>query len=1216
MRLLRTFFGSEFTRRYVLALALVGLLSTFATAGLLIVTSLQQNYIRNVQISARQQMLAQRIARYALQYVDAQTNNDELVARAQLQESIYVFRDSHLALINGGSAPSFKSEQPVAVTPITSAEINALLFSAPTELDKQVQDYLTNAELLLNSSQVDREKNYKNPNLIYLLSESQDRLQISLTDLSDAYENEAYLQIQFLTYVEVTVLVVILLVLALEGMYLFRPMLDQMNSRQLELQESNAQLESTNRRIAERARDLEVAAKVGGIMSSFRNLDELLQQAVDLIRKEFDLYYAQIYLTDATGRSLTLQAGTGAVGQELVQRGHRLAIGLESINGLAALEKRPVVVANTKESPLFRPNPLLPETRSEISVPLLSNDRVLGVLDLQNDKPNSLTPDLIPAFQILVSQLAVAIENANLFTQVTQTQADFEAQARRLARQNWQTYLGNSDTPSRFRYTYNLEGGTSDSATTIHNVTYNTPIRVVNEEIGVIEIEGVSGQKWNDEDAKLVQAVAEQVAQQIENLRLLEDAERYRLEAETALRRLTRQSWENYLEELEEPLEGFTFDGNDVTPLFESVKLADASLTTTLEVRGETVGRLEIVADELTSEADILVSAIATRLSTHLENLRLTEQMEHALAQTESLYYGSDRVIKANSIQAILEGLTGTTALANLGRNEIVIFAHSWDTVKPEFMTIVAEVGPGEWLNTRLPLAYFLGNRPFQPDQPTLFHNLTHTVHIEESWSKTLIQAGWQSIMAIPLISAGSWFGLVLSYDAEEIDLTTEEMRQITSLSEQAASAIQNLRLIEQTRRALAETERRSEELAIINRIVTAVAAETNLEKSLQIIVDESASALDIEQVRIALFNTSRDALEIKAERYNPAKTQSAKGFKIPVAGNKLMELVQKSRRTIVINNAQQAPETENIHSALKEQKVETLIVMPIVAGGQIIGTVGIDLFEYGDKLTDEQLRLAETIVLQAGTAIQNANLIEQTKRRAEELAAINQVAQAVATLLDIQQLLATVYVQIQRILPVDTFFVALKTANPDAHVVEFPLFVAHGNAYPMGETVLPEESYTYKVLQNGEPLIQHEAPEKVVVITDEHRENDDTLEVTTVDRAQTRFEQSALFAPLTSGREVIGVMSIQSFERHAYTDDYLTLFIGIANFFAVALQNARLFTETQRRAERERMVNEIAQKIQGTATVDRALQVTIQELGKALKARYTKVAITPPKAD
>src|SRR6185503_1969421 len=117
-----------------------------------------------------------------------------------------------------------------------------------------------------------------------------------------------------------------------------------------------------------------------------------------------------------------------------------LPLNISSINGRAATEKKSVVIADTTASGTFRPNPLLPNTRAEMAIPLLVGEKVVGVLDLQSEKANALSQELLPAFEALAGQLAIAIQNANLLAEAEQARAEVEAQARRLVRANWADY--------------------------------------------------------------------------------------------------------------------------------------------------------------------------------------------------------------------------------------------------------------------------------------------------------------------------------------------------------------------------------------------------------------------------------------------------------------------------------------------------------------------------------------------------------------------------------------------------------------------------------------------------------------------------------------------------------------------------------------------------------------------------------------------------------
>jgi GAF domain-containing protein len=317
-----------------------------------------------------------------------------------------------------------------------------------------------------------------------------------------------------------------------------------------ELRDTRAFLEA---RIALRTRDLDLAAEAGRRVSQVRDLDALLAQAVELIRVRFDLYYTQIYLADPAERVLTLRSGTGAVGAELVKRGHRLLLGPGSINGAAAVDRRAVVVSDTKASSIFKPNPLLPETRSEIAVPLIAGDRLMGVLDLQSSQAEGLTTEQLVVFQALAGQLAVAIENANLFAEAEEARTEVEAQARRLTGVGWKDFLDGLERSERLGYTYDLDKlaplseplKKSDEPSVLA-----APVSIAGESIGLLKLEAEADRDWTEDEIAVVQSVARQIAQQTENLRLFSQTERYRREAEEAARRLAREGWEEYLDKL------------------------------------------------------------------------------------------------------------------------------------------------------------------------------------------------------------------------------------------------------------------------------------------------------------------------------------------------------------------------------------------------------------------------------------------------------------------------------------------------------------------------------------------------------------------------------------------------------------------------------------------------------------------------------------------
>jgi len=396
-------------------------------------------------------------------------------------------------------------------------------------------------------------------------------------------------------------------------------------------------------RVADRTRDLELAAEIGRSLSRMRDLDPLLSEAADRIRARFDLYHAQIYLADPAGRRLILRAGTGRAGQALLARRHQLPVGLDSINGRAAAELRPVIVSDTGASAFFLPNPLLPDTRSEMAVPLVIGDRLVGVLDVQSASPGALSEENLPAFEVLAGQLAIAIENANLFRQTELARQALEQSARRASQDNWATYLDAIDHREKLGFTFEGDQvGAWDGREPGAEAVLDVPLSVVGAEVGSLVIEDEPGRDWTPEEARIVRQVSARLGEHIESLRLLAEAERFRGQAEAAIRRQTAGGWEGFLENGKSGSHRFLYDGIQVVPASangEEAESGHADLEQALSVLGVPIGELALWLDgdvpHLDDETRELVQAVGDRLSAHIENLRLNEQSFRLLGELE-----------------------------------------------------------------------------------------------------------------------------------------------------------------------------------------------------------------------------------------------------------------------------------------------------------------------------------------------------------------------------------------------------------------------------------------------------------------------------------------------------------------------------------------------------------------------------------------------------
>lgn len=277
--------------------------------------------------------------------------------------------------------------------------------------------------------------------------------------------------------------------------------------------------------VQERTRELSLSIEVGQRAATMRNLSELLPTITEFIRERFNLYYTQIYFVDDVGENLILRAGTGEVGQALLARRHSLPIGGQSIGGQVAHSGQSIVVSDTAQSDIHQPNELLPETRSELAVPLLVEGRVLGVLDMQASQANTFTPDNLTAFEALGTQLASSIDSAQQWVLAQEAQQKAEEAVRRLTREGWADRLAVRPA-GKLGFTYDLshlaplkESGPEPDG---HSNTLSAAVLVQQETIGRLAVELPPGRKWTEEEHALLVTVAQQLGQKAETLRLFE----------------------------------------------------------------------------------------------------------------------------------------------------------------------------------------------------------------------------------------------------------------------------------------------------------------------------------------------------------------------------------------------------------------------------------------------------------------------------------------------------------------------------------------------------------------------------------------------------------------------------------------------------------------------------------------------------------------------
>ena len=287
----------------------------------------------------------------------------------------------------------------------------------------------------------------------------------------------------------------------------------------------NEMVMTLENRVAERTGQLQAAADIGRATASVRSLDELLPMALDLIRSRFGFYHASIFLVDEGSRTAVLRESTGTVGAQLKARGHKLAIGSQSLIGWVTANRQPRAALDVADDPFHFKNPLLPNTRSELAIPLLVGDRLLGALDVQSTEANAFGAGDIQVLQTLADQLSVAIENAALFQRTQASLSELSTLYQRLTGASWRSLLRGQSHETVYEAHREHAGDTPLPM----GRPLEVPLQLRDRTVGMIEIHGRPAAQWTSEERAALGTVAAQISAALEGAALLEEAQRRRL---------------------------------------------------------------------------------------------------------------------------------------------------------------------------------------------------------------------------------------------------------------------------------------------------------------------------------------------------------------------------------------------------------------------------------------------------------------------------------------------------------------------------------------------------------------------------------------------------------------------------------------------------------------------------------------------------------------
>lgn len=465
-----------------------------------------------------------------------------------------------------------------------------------------------------------------------------------------------------------------------------------------------------------------------------------------------------------------------------------------------------------------------------------------------------------------------------------------------------------------------------------------------------------------------------------------------------------------------------------------------------------------------------------------------------------------------------------------------------------------------------------------------------------------VVRANGHQALALPIHYSDEIIGVFGFAKEDERGWDEQDVAAVTTVMEQLGLALENQRLFDQTQAALKETQKRNEELALINRVVSAVTASLDLQANLQIIADELVASLSLGHVGIALLNNDRASMTLVADAPEPKDGRGFVGITFPLEGNTVTQEVITTKRPVILPNVQHDPRMAMLRNELRQRGTETLIIYPLNAGNEVIGTVGVDIVEKERQLTPEEMRLVETVVLQAGTAIQNARLFEQTERALTETASLYQSSadlNAAQTYDDILAVLRRHTTIGQRAQAVHlAYFDRPWTEGQQPEWIDI---LAQWFQEPSEEGLSRYRLADFpalRLLRTGTPI----------VIEDSQQDSrlDNRSRALLFEKSHTH---SAVFAPLIVGGQWLGYIGIFYGQLTTFAEAEIRRLMGLAGQAAVTLQSIRLLEETNQLLESEQHQRRIADTLaraagRMTETLDESelRQIVIDEIFDILR--------------
>ncbi|BCG70639.1 hypothetical protein MesoLj113a_17970 [Mesorhizobium sp. 113-1-2] len=414
-----------------------------------------------------------------------------------------------------------------------------------------------------------------------------------------------------------------------------------------------------------------------------------------------------------------------------------------------------------------------------------------------------------------------------------------------------------------------------------------------------------------------------------------------------------------------------------------------------------------------------------------------------------------------------------------------------------------------------------------------------------------------------------------------------------------AVAAFELQRLSVENKRLIQFAEERTKELAILNSVGDAMAKTLNVKTVTRIVGDRVREIFGADITEILLHDQVSDIITVPYSFYR--EYQDVEPFTL---GAGLTSKVILSGKPLVLATFEQSLEFDVI--ALTEaERSESYIGVPIIAGGRTLGVVSVQSYEK-NAFNEDHIRLLQGLSSSMGVAIANARLFDETQRllkvsedRAKELAILNSVGEATAKTLNVKTVTRIVGDKVREMFGSEVTEILLRDDQSDMITVPYAFY----RDYQDPEPFVMGEGLTSKVILSGKPLLLGNIDEHIAL---------GALMPTEEDRTE-----SYLGVPIIAGDRTLGVVSVQSYEKHVFNEDHVRLLQGLSSSMGVAIANAYLFDETQRllkvaqdRAKEMAILNSVGEAMTKSLNVDTVIRLVGDKVREAFGTEVSEILL------